>query len=68
MYHTENTNRKVKMENTKKIRSDHNSLFNYFIYSKEYLSKAYIDKCERFIDDLGPKHKVADCFKMKKPK
>ena len=55
------------MANTRKIRSDHNSLFNYFIYDKEYLSKAYIDKCERFIDDLGHKHKVADCFKMEKP-
>ena len=65
------------MANTRKIRSNHNNLFNYFIYDKEYLSKAYIDKCERFIDDLGMgrylktyghKHKVADCFKMEKPK
>jgi len=52
----------------KKIRSNHNNLFNYFIYDKEYLSKDYIDKCEKFIDNLGHKRKVADCFKMKKPK
>ena len=47
----------------KVIRSNHNDLFNYFIYDKEDLSKEYVNKCERFIDDLG-KRKLEDCFKM----
>ena len=51
----------------KKIRSNHNSLFNYFVYDKQHLSKKYIDKCERFIDNLGQK-RVSDCFKMEKQK
>lgn len=41
------------MKKFRKVRSNHNSLFNYFIYDKEYLSKEYVNKCERFIDDLG---------------
>ena len=49
----------------KVIRSNHNDLFNYFIYDKEDLSKEYVNKCERFIDDLG-KRKLEDCFKMEK--
>ena len=51
------------MKKFRKVRSNHNSLFNYFIYDKEYLSKEYVNKCERFIDDLG-KRKLEDCFKM----
>jgi hypothetical protein len=52
----------------KKIRSNHNSLLNYFIHDERDLSPAYRDKCERFIDSLGPDRKLSDCFKMKKPK
>ena len=50
------------------IRSKHNNLLNYFIYDEKDLSSAYVDKCERFIDSLGPDRKLSDCFKMKKPK
>ena len=53
------------MRKIRKVRSNHNSLFNYFIYDKEDLSKEYVNKCERFIDDLG-KRKLEDCFKMEK--
>ena len=51
------------MAKSKKIRSNHNSLLNFFLYEKKYLSKAYIKKCEEFIDSLG-KNKLEDCFKM----
>ena len=51
------------MRKFRKVRSNHNSLFNYFIYDREDLSKEYVNKCERFIDDLG-KRKLEDCFKM----
>jgi hypothetical protein len=34
----------------RKIRSNHNSLLNFFLYEEKYLSKAYIKKCEEFID------------------
>jgi hypothetical protein len=52
----------------RKIRSKHNNLFNFFIYDEKDLSPAYVDKCERFIDSLGPDRKLSDCFKMKKPR
>ena len=52
----------------RKIRSNHNNLFNFFIYDEKDLSPAYVDKCERFIDSLGPDRKLSDCFKMKKSK
>ena len=48
------------------VRSNHNSLLNYFLYDKEELSPAYVRKCEEFIDSLGSA-KLADCFKMEKP-
>ena len=43
------------MANTKKIRSKHNNLLNYFIHDKRDLSKAYIDKCEKFFKELKKK-------------
>ena len=49
-----------------KVRSNHNSLLNYFLYDKQDLSPAYTRKCEEFIDSLGSA-KLADCFKMEKP-
>ena len=49
------------------IRSNHNSLLNYFLYDKKDLSKDYVKKCEKFIDSLGYKNKLEDCFKMEKP-
>ena len=50
----------------RKVRSNHNSLLNYFLYDKRDLSPAYVRKCEEFIDSLGSA-KLADCFKMEKP-
>ena len=50
----------------RKVRSNHNSLLNYFLYDKEDLSKEYAKKCEEFIDSLGYKNKLEDCFKMEK--
>tara|TARA_R100000655_G_C2850046_1_gene169360 strand:+ start:216 stop:455 length:240 start_codon:yes stop_codon:yes gene_type:complete len=47
------------------VRSNHNSLLNYFLYDKKDLSPAYVRKCEEFIDSLGSA-KLADCFKMEK--
>ena len=47
------------------VRSNHNSLLNYFLYDKRDLSPAYVRKCEEFIDSLGSA-KLADCFKMEK--
>jgi hypothetical protein len=55
------------MANTKKIRSNHKSLLNFFLYEEKYLSKAYIKKCEEFIDRLG-RRKLEDCFKIEKKK
>ena len=49
------------------VRSNHNSLLNYFLYDKKDLSKDYVKKCEQFIDSLGYKNKLEDCFKMEKP-
>jgi hypothetical protein len=49
------------------VRSNHNSLLNYFLYDNKDLSKAYVKKCEQFIDSLGYKNKLEDCFKMEKP-
>ena len=48
------------------VRSNHNSLLNYFLYDKRDLSPAYVRKCEEFIDSLGSA-KLANCFKMEKP-
>ncbi len=50
------------------VRSNHNSRLNYFLYDNKDLSKAYVKKCEQFIDSLGYKNKLEDCFKMEKPK
>ena len=34
------------------VRSNHNSLLNYFLYDEKDLSKAYVRKCKNFIDDI----------------
>ena len=49
------------------IRSKHHSLLNYFLHDRKDLSKAYVRKCEEFIDSLGS-NKLEDCFKMEIPK
>ena len=48
------------------VRSKRNNLLNYFLYDNKDLSKAYVKKCEQFIDSLGYKNKLEDCFKMEK--
>ena len=48
------------------VRSNHNSLLNYFLYDKKDLSKDYVKKCEQFIDSLGYKNKLEDYFKMER--
>ena len=40
------------------VRSNHNNLLNYFLYNEKDLSKAYVRKCEQFIDSLGYKNKL----------
>jgi hypothetical protein len=45
------------------IRSKHHSLLNYFLHNRKDLSKAYVRKCEEFIDSLGS-NKLEDCFKI----
>lgn len=42
---------------TKKIRSNHNNLLNYFLYDKKDLSRTYVRKCESFLNDLNKKTK-----------
>jgi hypothetical protein len=32
------------------IRSKHNNLFNYFVYDHRLLSKAYVNKCKKFLN------------------
>ena len=44
------------MVNTKKIRSKHNNLLNYFIHDKRDLSKAYVRSCEKFFKELKKKN------------
>ena len=48
------------------VRSNHNSLLNYFLYEEKDLSRAYVKKCQTFIDSLGSR-KLADCMKMQAP-
>ena len=41
------------------IRSKHNNLLNYFLYDEKLLSKAYVRKCKKFLNDLKQKQKNA---------
>ena len=43
----------------KKVRSKHNNLLNYFLYDEKLLSKAYVRKCKKFLNDLKQKQKNA---------
>ena len=36
------------------IRSKHNNLLNYFIYSETELSTEYVNKCKKFFAAAGP--------------
>ena len=46
------------------VRSNHNSLLNYFLYDKKNLSKDYVKKCEQFIDKLIAK-RVREAMNLK---
>jgi hypothetical protein len=37
------------------IRSKHNNLLNYFLYDEKLLSKAYVRKCKKFLNNLNQK-------------
>ena len=34
------------------IRSKHNNLLNFFIYDKKRLSKKYVKKCEKLLNEI----------------
>tara|TARA_Y100001938_G_C8023168_1_gene396479 strand:+ start:433 stop:606 length:174 start_codon:yes stop_codon:yes gene_type:complete len=39
------------------IRSKHNNLLNYFLYDNKDLSKEYVKKCEKFLNEIKIKNK-----------
>mgnify|MGYP007032747404 CR=1 FL=1 len=39
------------------IRSKHNNLLNYFLYDEKLLSKAYVRKCKKFLNEIKQKEK-----------
>ena len=39
------------------VRSNHNSLLNYFLYDDKDLSKAYVRKSEKFLKEISDKLK-----------
>ena len=41
------------------IRSKHNNLLNYFLYNEKLLSKAYVRKCKKFLNEIKQKGKNA---------
>ncbi len=43
----------------KRIRSNHNSLLNYFIHDRRDLSPAYVRSCEKFFKELSRKRQAA---------
>ena len=44
------------MGDMRKIRSKHNNLLNYFLYSDKYLSPAYVKKCKKFFKEIERKN------------
>jgi hypothetical protein len=40
---------------TKKIRSKHNNLLNYFICDKRDLAPAYVASCEKYLEEISRK-------------
>jgi len=50
------------------VRSNHNSLLNYFLYDKKDLSKAYVRKCKNFIDDIHAEIHIEKLRELKKQK
>ena len=40
------------------IRSKHNNLLNYFIHNKNDLSKDYVKKCEKYLNEVSNKLQI----------
>ncbi len=49
----------------RKVRSNHNSLLNYFIHDERDLSPAYVKHCEKFLKEISDKLQAAS-FKQEK--
>jgi len=43
----------------RKVRSNHNSLLNYFIHDKRDLSPAYVRSCEKFFKEISRKRQAS---------
>ena len=48
------------------VRSNHNSLLNYFLYDKKNLSKTYVRKCKKFIDSIRAEMHIEHLKELKK--
>ena len=48
------------------VRSNHNSLLNYFLYDKKDLSKSYVRKCKNFIDNIHAEIHIEKLKELKK--
>jgi len=44
---------------TKKIRSKHNNLLNYFICDKRDLAPAYVRSCEKYLEEISLKRQAS---------
>ena len=44
---------------TKKIRSKHNNLLNYFICDKRDLAPAYVASCEKYLEEISRKRQAS---------
>ena len=50
----------------KKVRSKKGNLLNYFLYDSKYLSKEYIDSCNKFFKELKKINKGGSMIVKKK--
>jgi len=41
----------------KKIRCNHNNLYNYLVYDDKLLPQSYVRKCKKFFKELNEKRK-----------
>ena len=48
------------------VRSNHNSLLNYFLYDEKDLSKAYVRKCKNFFDNIRAEIRIEHLKELKK--
>ena len=47
-----------------KVRSNHNSLLNYFLYDKQDLSPAYLASCRKFLKEISSKPQAPSATKQ----